>query len=370
MSALTMACVAARSVAAAGGKDLTRFGCASSKFIATNSTSNFASDVRIAWMRGAASMAIGVVTPVTRVGVGKEHFRASTCYAPKASRFCSAAEQEGASSSKTDNKSGDESTSSTAEKDAASSAKMEAKSNDEAVLGPHREAPFPLPAAWRDPGEWVDLEFTRAGLDPDLRQDKSTIASPWGQMGFEHPDSNVLWPHRALSEHRSRPFTLPRGHTSEVSTAEAEQLEMNRSRLAALWRMSASHGISWDELDDAYVCFAQDGKRRYDEWSRKSDVGIKAVYEKDKARERAVGLLRRYCGKGSKGPEERFPSAVRRLHTRLYTRAKKEWLAPFRPGKLSKHLQQLVAARMLRRETHERALGLVGSKATSSDAAR
>jgi len=229
------------------------------------------------------------------------------------------------------------------------------------------DGPSALPAAWRNPGEWVDLEFERAGLSSSPGAEK-LLASPWGSEGLEHPDSSVLWPHPALSEHRSRPFSLPREfERTGVSTTDSadhekamRQLAQNRERLAALWRVSASHGISWDELDHAYVRFARAGKRRYDEWSRASYMGVPGImaqHEKQLAREKASRYLSRFCPKG-KDPAECFPSRHRRLTSRIYRQAKKLWFAPWRPGRLATQLQQLVAARMLRRETEERILHL------------
>merc|ERR1712119_120184 len=67
-----------------------------------------------------------------------------------------------------------------------------------------------MPAAWRGSGEGVDLEFERAGLDANAQPDGSRVfESQWDSPECEHPDMNVLWPHRTLNDHRSRPFSLP-----------------------------------------------------------------------------------------------------------------------------------------------------------------
>jgi len=213
-----------------------------------------------------------------------------------------------------------------------------------------------LPASWRDASEWVDLEFERAGLG---EESGVVLDSPWGSEEYPQPDNSVLWPHRAISEHRSRPFASNTGRTAtgeEEETQPPPQLKENRERLSQLWRLSSSHGISWDELDRTYVTFAAAGKQRYDEWSRKKqDDGVpQAVLEKKKATKQAVQYLKRFV----KNPEELYPSRTKRLASRIYARKKKEWLSPWRPGRLTTHLQQLVAARMLRRETEERAFGL------------
>lgn len=213
------------------------------------------------------------------------------------------------------------------------------------------------PAVWRDPAEWVDLEMERVGLDCSQAEGAGTLKSPWGTRAFPDPDLNVMWPHAALSEHRKRPFVLPRG----AQPNQEQQLHDNRERLKALWRFSASHGISWDELDEAYVTFSQSGKQRHDEWRRRSPMTGKvlAAEEKGRAQDRAINYLKKFIPKtGKEGPLELYPSRTRRLASRLYTREKKRWLSPWRPGRLAAHLQQLVAARMLRRETEDRVHGL------------
>lgn len=226
------------------------------------------------------------------------------------------------------------------------------------------------PAPWRHAGEWVDLELERVGL-PSHSSAQQSLKSPWGGEDLPPPDMNVLWPHAALNEHRSRPFMLPRNpqrgvgrgeHKQEPGGDGAEaqgQLQANRDRLTSLWRMSASHGISWDELDAAYVSFAKTGKKRFAEWSKSSEDKLpKAVVMKQKSKESAERYLSRFCTSADQSPMERWPSRTRRLASRKYVEEKRRFLGPWAPGRLTAKLQQLVAARMLRRETEERVLGL------------
>lgn len=255
----------------------------------------------------------------------------------------------------------------------------------ESVLSSHAVNLMP-PAPWRRAGEWVDLVYERAGLPAEGTQ--KDLESPWDSDEFPHPDANVLWPHSSLNEHRSRPFSLPRQDSSPTTanlkgsnmTAE-QQLAVNRERLTALWNISSSHGISWDELDDAYVQFAKAGKQRYDMWARRQraaksvepskepkteerkkpelksriDPEVLASRAYQEAQARAVNYLKRYCP----DPAVNYPSRTRRLASRIYAEEKKKFLAPWKPGKLTAMLQQLVAARMCWRETEERAYGLV-----------
>mmetsp|Transcript_95444 Transcript_95444/g.169460 ORF Transcript_95444/g.169460 Transcript_95444/m.169460 type:complete len:336 (-) Transcript_95444:67-1074(-) len=217
------------------------------------------------------------------------------------------------------------------------------------------------PAPWRHAGEYVDLELERAGIPSEARG----LQSPWGDDPHPPPSINVLWPHSALNDHRSRPFVLPRSaleQDSEGKDAE-QQLEKNRERLAALWQLSSSHGISWDELDHAYVNFAGAGKKRYSDWSKKDETSLpKAALMKRSAKAYAVRYLSRFCPKNEDGtprdPAQIWPSRVRRLASRKFVEEKRKFLGPWAPGRLTAKLQQLVAARMIRRETEERALGL------------
>jgi len=191
------------------------------------------------------------------------------------------------------------------------------------------------PAPWRLAGEYVDLELERAGIPSEA----SGMPSPWGTDSHPAPNNNVLWPHSALNDHRARPFVLPRsalGQDSEGEGAE-KQLEKNRERLAALWQLSSSHGISWDELDHAYVNFSAAGKRRYADWSRKNENcedGLpKAAHMKKTAKAYAVRYLMRFCPKDEDGkprdPALIWPSRVRRLASRRFEEAqfflRNEW---------------------------------------------
>lgn len=213
------------------------------------------------------------------------------------------------------------------------------------------------PASWRHAAEWVDLEFERAGLPND--ESENLLESPWGSADFPAPDSGVLWPHAALHEHRTRPFGCPQGMESEPG--QASKVAANRERLAALWKYSTSHGISWDELDEAYVTFARAGKLQYDSWSRQLSEGapVQAAVTRRAARRKAREHYQPRCPEDEDGkrrlPEDVFPGQVNRLAAKLFRREKKRYLGPWRPGKLSMYLRELVAARVSRRESAERA---------------
>merc|ERR1712238_460128 len=108
----------------------------------------------------------------------------------------------------------------------------------------------------------------------------------------------------------------------------------------------------------AYVRFAKSGTRRYDDWARKDQEGnVKAEKMKQQALKRACEHLKRFVKEGE-DPFEARPSLTKRLAGRIFNEEKRRWLSPWRPGRLTVHLQQLVVARMLRRETEERAFRL------------
>lgn len=63
-----------------------------------------------------------------------------------------------------------------------------------------------------------------------------------------------------------------------------------------------------------------------------------------------------------------LPTRTNRLASRLYANQKRMWLEDYRPGKLTRRMQQLVVAHILRRETNERIYieGKKGGDATPS----
>jgi len=221
------------------------------------------------------------------------------------------------------------------------------------------------PASWENPRQWVDLEFEQAGL---AHNNGPEIESQWGSPEFQTPDSNVLWPHRALDEHRRRPFRPP--HDADEGIDLQKQLETNKNRLQMLWQYSSSHGISWDELDEAYLQFAAMGKQKHKEWIKgdeSTQYTPKRLVAKDCAQKKAQKLMARIYDKMEKEDIEKMASEDRlqtihsgrtkRLASRFYREEKKRLLYPWRPGRLEGYLQQFVAAKMLRRETAERRLG-------------
>jgi len=228
-----------------------------------------------------------------------------------------------------------------------------------------------MPPSWGSAAQWVDFKLIEAGLDPDARPVSEDLESPWGRSGFPQPETNPLWPHRALEEHRTRPFVAHPG----ASKPEA-QAKTNMERLSRLWMMGSTHGVSWDDLDAEYVAFAAAGRARYDDWARRDAKGcVRATQAKAAAMEAAKTRMKRYNKRDAAKMKESgvddvlnpgfqdaagdplysHPTRTRVLASKLYAREKKNYLGDFRPGRLSYRLQQLVVARMLQRETAERA---------------
>lgn len=220
-----------------------------------------------------------------------------------------------------------------------------------------------VPISWKNPGTWVDLELERHGISH--KSGPGFLASPWPDRDADlrSPDSNVLWPNPAIEEHRSRPFVLPQG--TQDSPEAQNQLKQNRARLVALWDMSSSHGISWDELDAAYVDFSKRGKMQQHAWAHSKvpseENTLPPPPEAKRAKDEAMKYAERYLSRFCRGnPQETYPTRTRRLAARRFIEVKRQWFGPWRAGKLQAHLRHLVTARMLRRETEERSLGLRG----------
>merc|ERR1712232_331639 len=169
----------------------------------------------------------------------------------------------------------------------------------------------------------------RAGL-VEGDDDNLKLESPWGSEEFPHPESGVVFPHAAIDEHRSRPFFVPQGEAMPDGAA-MDNLQHNRERLTALWRLSSSHGISWDELDQAYVSFSKDGKARYDEWARpQGEAPPLAVTAKKKALQRATKRIKRFAEPLDKDAITYYPGRIKRLASKYYKAEKKRWLGPWK----------------------------------------
>mmetsp|Transcript_88309 Transcript_88309/g.201953 ORF Transcript_88309/g.201953 Transcript_88309/m.201953 type:complete len:126 (-) Transcript_88309:101-478(-) len=120
------------------------------------------------------------------------------------------------------------------------------------------------------------------------------------------------------------------------------QVLANKERLEGLWNLSSSHGIAWDELDGLYVKFAQTGHARKKQWRDHYPLFLEEAQQR--ARRRA-----------SRQPMARKEKTWRHLY---FTRLKRQYLHHWRPGMLTRYMQQWVTCRMVRREMNERARSL------------
>mmetsp|Transcript_96264 Transcript_96264/g.257428 ORF Transcript_96264/g.257428 Transcript_96264/m.257428 type:complete len:222 (-) Transcript_96264:15-680(-) len=178
----------------------------------------------------------------------------------------------------------------------------------------------------------VDHECWRAGL-----LGESLASSTWTTRPVR--DMDVFWPNPVIAAARSLPFRAASGAAEDAMP----QVLANKERLEGLWSLSSSHGISWDELDSLYVKFAQTGHARKKQW-------------RDNYPQFLEEAQRRAGRRASRQPMARKEKTWRHLH---FTRLKRQYLHHWRPGMLTRYMQQWVTCRMVRREMNERARLLI-----------
>jgi hypothetical protein len=163
----------------------------------------------------------------------------------------------------------------------------------------------------------------------------TTIPSPWKSSEFSR--DSVLFPNELLEVHRRDPVPLK-----------------NAERLSQLWATSNSHGVSWDELDDAFLSFHREYLEAENRWVekygqlweeefRKSEEALRKTLSGTEA-EVALTMNRRR-GK------------VRRMtYTRLARLRNKQIIQPFSLSRFSEYMTQYVAQRVVKREQSEKNL--------------
>ncbi len=170
----------------------------------------------------------------------------------------------------------------------------------------------------------------------DLLADDSTstkVMSPWKQNVYSR--DSILFPNNLLEITRS----------SDLNVRSTE-------RLSQLWSMSASHGVSWDELDDAFLCFHREYLRMEAEWTDNYDLLWDREYKKCESRLRTTlqgddaqvtSLLNRRRGK------------VRRMtYTRLSRLRSKQVIKPFSLPAFTDYMKEFVSHRVAKREESEK----------------
>ena len=158
--------------------------------------------------------------------------------------------------------------------------------------------------------------------------------SPWITQNF--PRESILWPNDSLEAVRSAPM-----HPAV------------RDRMVNLWSTSSSHGVSWDELDEAFLSFHREYVQKENEWTEKyasvwdreyaeSERVLRASLKGDEAQINTI--LHRRRGK------------IRRMtHARLSRMRFKEVVKPFHIRQFTDYMRAFVTQRIIKRENVERA---------------
>ncbi|KAF4670580.1 hypothetical protein FOZ61_010171 [Perkinsus olseni] len=209
--------------------------------------------------------------------------------------------------------------------------------------------------------EWVDLEFERMGLQ-EAPVTGQVLSSSWkgdAAPSLAHP----MWPNPSLEMARAEPFTPLASQTNktEPSPLVKAQIGRNRARLDALWKLSSSHGISWDELDDHFVQWHAEYTHRTEQFKENLDK-----FRMD-ARDAALPYMAaqklkfhvRRGGSWTDGLPPFAPKRIRRQGEKFLHSWRKRYIAAhFQPGNLTEYLKNKVTLHMVRREVSERCQGL------------
>jgi hypothetical protein len=122
-----------------------------------------------------------------------------------------------------------------------------------------------------------------------------------------------------------------------------------------LWSTSTSHGVSWEELDEAFLAFHREYIERENEWTE----NYNDLWEKEYKKSEDVLRI------SLSGQEEstintilhRRRGKIRRMtHTRISRLRFKEILKPFHLRQFTDYMRGFVTRRMIKRELAERKL--------------
>lgn len=161
----------------------------------------------------------------------------------------------------------------------------------------------------------------------------SNVKSPWRDNIFNR--NSILFPNVLLETSRSSDLNM-----------------RNADRLSQLWSMSNSHGVSWDELDDAFLAFhreymkaendwVENYAKRWDQEYANCEKRLRSTLQGDEAQ--ITLLMSRRRGK------------VRRMtYTRLARLRNKEILKTFSLDRFTDYMRQMVSQRMAKREEAEK----------------
>ena len=173
----------------------------------------------------------------------------------------------------------------------------------------------------------------------DLLTERSSqtglVQSPWRTGDF--PTESILFPNELLETHRS----------SEVP-------ERNLDRLTHLWSMSSSHGVSWDELDDAFLSFHREYLKIEAAWAQNYETRFQEEYVKS-------GTALRSTLQGDEGlvalTMNRRRGKIRRMtYKRLSRERLRDVIRPFQLSAFKDYMRRIVSEKMAKREQSERDL--------------
>jgi hypothetical protein len=180
------------------------------------------------------------------------------------------------------------------------------------------------------PCEIADLLSSESSNDPGNKVD-----SRWGSGRFSR--ESVLFPSELIERSRSTSIDLK-----------------NVDRLELLWSLSMSHGVSWDELDEAFLSFHRDYLKTEHEWAEGFESKFTEEYTKSEV------LLR----KTVTGDEaqvaltmNRRRGKIRRMtYTRLARIRNNRVIKPFSLPAFKEYMKRFVEVRVAKREVAERSL--------------
>ena len=195
------------------------------------------------------------------------------------------------------------------------------------------------------------LQSTRFGQSVDLRMPFDEYVDLLSAEDGEpnSPSGVSLWSSNQFS------------HSAFLNANESIQMSRERpmcgdykGRLSDLWKLSGSHGVAWDALDEAFLTFHREFIERQAEWVANYD----AVWSREyKESERVLGESLK-CEE----PEKTLTLNRRRGKIRRMTYARmsrlrfSRVLKPFHHRQLNEYLNAFVTRRVLQREEAERSL--------------
>ena len=164
---------------------------------------------------------------------------------------------------------------------------------------------------------------------------KGFVVSPWREG--EYSRNSILFPNDLIESHRG--IGVP---------------PKNVDRLAYLWSISSSHGVSWDELDDAFLSFHRDYLKAETEWGKSYEDRFQAEYKN------SMDLLRNTMP----GEEAQITLALNRrrgkirrmTYKRLSRMRLKEVIRPFQLSSFKQYMRDFVSVRVVKREQSDRDL--------------